>query len=79
MLHEIKQILRDQSQCSLLDISRHFHKDPSVIEPMLELLIRKGHVRQVHPPGCDAGCYGPACASCICANRAAIQFYELAG
>ena len=72
MLGEIRQLLTERSRMSLRELSIHFRIDPEALESMMELLVRKGHVRLI-----DANCRPdrPRCAGCACAHREDLIVY----
>ncbi|HID97692.1 MAG TPA: sugar metabolism transcriptional regulator [Thermodesulfobacteriaceae bacterium] len=68
----LRQYLQKRKLVPLIDILNHFRLDKDVIEPMLELWIKKGKVKR-HKG--DAACRN-ACCKC---DPASIEFYEWTG
>lgn len=57
LLTSIKEHLRQHTATSLFDMSKRFNVEPEVLRPMLNLLIRKGQVRQcTKTPNCGSKC-----------------------
>lgn len=71
MIKETKQLLRERGRLSLRELAQHFSMAPEALEPVLELLMRKGQVR-LASEGCGATCSG-----CTCASREDMLIYEL--
>ncbi len=71
MFKEIKQLLEEKGKRSLRDLSAHFSMAPDALEPMLDLLIRKGQVQR-HEAGC-----GTSCSGCASACREDMLLYEI--
>lgn len=71
MFKEIKQILEEKGKLSLRELAQHFSMTPDALEPMLDLLIKKGQVQR-HESGC-----GTPCSGCTSACREDMLLYEL--
>jgi predicted transcriptional regulator len=59
MLSGIVKLLRERGALSVKEISLALELDSSALQPMLEMLVRKGKVLKVELPcktGCAAGC-----------------------
>ena len=70
MMSEIKALLRKRGKLTRRQLARHFSMAPDAIEPMLKLLVDKGHLRTEMI--CGGGCSG-----CSCANEADLTLYEI--
>jgi hypothetical protein len=56
ILADIRNYLRDRGQASLVEIARHCDADPAAVRDMLQVWIRKGHIkRQLNANPCG-GC-----------------------
>lgn len=72
LLSDIKAHLKTQGQQSLFQLSRQFDVQPDILKDMLNLLIRKGQVRQcMKTPRC-----GKQCGQC---SVLVTQLYEWVG
>ncbi len=56
MLSDLQTYIAKQGVISLKDLSLHFRTDPSVLQPMVDTLIRKGRVRALQPASKCGGC-----------------------
>jgi hypothetical protein len=57
MLIEIKNLLIEREQVSLMDLSRHFHVSETLILSLLERWIKKGRIQTTDTSGmCGSGC-----------------------
>ena len=72
MLREIKELLAKHGRLSLKELAVHFVMEQDALEPMLELLERKGQIRMV-----AGGCSKGSCRSCSCGDRGSMLLYEL--
>jgi hypothetical protein len=70
MLRETKQLLAERGRMTLRELAQHFGMDPTALEPMLQTLVDKGHVRLA-----AVGCARP-CAGCTAACREDMLVYE---
>jgi hypothetical protein len=71
MLTEILELIRRHGRLSLIELTGQFRTDASALEPMMDILIRKGKVRIF-----SGGCAGGSCTVCSCASRESILIYE---
>jgi len=60
MLIEIKQLLIERQEMSLVDLAKHFHVSESVMVAMMDKWMKKGCVDQVE----SNGFCGSRCGSC---------------
>ena len=72
MLREIKELLAEHGRLSLKELAVHFAMEQEALEPMLDLLERKGQIRVV-----GGGCSKGNCRGCSCADRGSMLLYEL--
>ena len=57
MLIEIKNLLIERKQVSLLDLSRHFNVSETLMLSLLEQWSKKGRIETIDSSGiCSAGC-----------------------
>ncbi len=71
MLIEIKKLLIEREQVSLMDLSRSFHVSETLMLSLLEKWINKGRVQKVD----SSGMCGTGCGSCNEAEESKI-FYR---
>ena len=71
MFDEIRRRLEQRGESSLRELAAHFRMEPAAIEPMLDLLVRKGSI-QVEKVNCGASCKG-----CTSACLADLTLYRL--
>jgi len=76
MLRDIRQIIRERGRMSLRELCIHFRIDADALEPMMDTLVRKGHVRRLEG-GCPLG--KATCRGCVCAEREDVIAYLPAG
>ncbi|MCK5131293.1 MAG: hypothetical protein KAR40_03975 [Candidatus Sabulitectum sp.] len=76
MLSEILKLLRECKQLSLQDISIHFRMDISALEPMMEMLTRKGKVKTLARESTSCSRSGCSCSRCSCASRESVLMYH---
>lgn len=67
ILQELQTYLQTHSHPSLDELMHHFQSDADVLRAMLNLLIRKGRVRQL---------VSKACGSCHCCTPESLECYE---
>ncbi|MDP8264819.1 MAG: FeoC-like transcriptional regulator [Candidatus Aceula lacicola] len=74
MLIKIKELFEKQKILSLEELSIHFQVDPTAMEKMLDILIKKGVIRKK-----SIECRSASCASCAqsCASEKFILFERL--
>ncbi|MDH5433240.1 MAG: FeoC-like transcriptional regulator [Gammaproteobacteria bacterium] len=57
MLMEIKKLLIEREQMTLIDLARHFYVSEAVMQSMLEQWIKKGRIEVIDASGfCGSGC-----------------------
>ncbi|PHS14061.1 MAG: sugar metabolism transcriptional regulator [Kangiella sp.] len=57
MLIDIKNLLIEREQVSLMDLSRHFHVSETLMLSLLEQWNKKGRIQRVDTSGmCGSGC-----------------------
>jgi len=69
ILSDIRDYLKERSQCTLSDIALHFDTDADAVRGMLDVWIRKGKVEKNYA---TASC-GTSCQSC---DPAATEVYS---
>ncbi len=65
---KLKRYMKERKLVPLMDIVNHFRAEQSVVEPVIELWIKKGKVIRKAGDGACKGC-------CKC-DPATIEFYE---
>ncbi|MCK5035947.1 MAG: sugar metabolism transcriptional regulator [Candidatus Sabulitectum sp.] len=70
MLSEIVRLVKMSNQISLKDIAIHFRMESSAVEPMMDILLRKGRVRLF-----GAECSSDSCSGCSCSSRESMLLY----
>ena len=73
MLRDIKQYIKTNRRVSLRDISLHFQVDPNALQPMLDLLMKKGTIRCIKNDNC-ASCGDCTVAGC---DKTTMLIYEI--
>lgn len=73
MLSEIVRLVKRNNQISLRDIAIHFRMESSAVEPMMDILLRKGKVKLF-----GAECLSGSCSGCSCSSRESMMLYTLA-
>ena len=66
MFAEIRKLLEARGKLSLRELATHFTMSPPAIEPMLDLLVRKGRIC-MEKVDCGSSCSG--CTSACPADR----------
>ncbi len=72
MLSEILKFMKRSNQVSLKDIAVHFRMESSAVEPMMDILLRKGKVKLF-----GAECSSGSCSGCSCSSRESMMLYTL--
>jgi hypothetical protein len=62
MVAQIKQTLLAAGPLSLRELAGRLQMTPDALEPLLQLLVRKGRV-QIEPLSCGTSCDGCSCAA----------------
>jgi len=70
LLLQIKKYIAERGTASLQEMAWHFRMENSALQPMLELLVKKGQIQKIE---CNSCCNG-ACSSC-CPDAA--EFYSI--
>jgi len=70
MLSEILRLASERRVVSVCDLTLALGVDAEALQPMLDLLERKGRLRGVDPP-----CKGNACAGCAAGRSGAMRLY----
>ena len=71
---EVLELLDKHGRLSLLELAGYFGMESAAIEPVLDLLIRKGRILAVST-GCSSG---GSCRGCSCSSRESMLIYEIA-
>lgn len=59
MLLEIKTLLQQRQQMTLLDLARHFYVSENMMQSMLEQWLKKGKIEKLTvSSSCSSGCGG---------------------
>jgi len=72
MLTEIIKLMKQRKQLSLRAIAIHFRMESSAVEPMMDILLRKGKVKLL-----DSQCLSGSCSGCSCTSRDTMLQYAL--
>lgn len=73
MLTEVLELLEKHRRLSLRELAGYFGMEPVALEPILDVLIRKGRVRAV-----SAECSTAAsCKGCSCSSREDMLSFEI--
>lgn len=70
MIARLSQLLQTHGRASLTELALALHSAPEALAPMLELLMRKGRVREV------VGAQGGRCGGCCKCEKGAMKVYE---
>ncbi len=68
----ISELLERGGVLSLRELADSLRMDPEALEPLMDLLLRRGKVEMV-----ASGCPKGSCAGCTCADRAGMLLYRL--
>ena len=73
MIRDIAKLLGERGRMSLCELAIHYDSAPEALEPMLEILVRKGQVRKIDaPPGTRC----PGCPACAAGGSPELTVYE---
>ncbi|PIE51074.1 sugar metabolism transcriptional regulator [Candidatus Fermentibacteria bacterium] len=72
MLRRIQGLLNERGRLSLRELALILDMEASALEPMLEMLVRKGRIEVL-----DAGCSTRSCTGCSCSSRDNMIIYKL--
>lgn len=71
MLRKILNLLEQHRRLSLGELAAALDSQPYAVEPMMEMLVKKGRIRII-----SSGCSGGSCKGCYCAGREESLVFE---
>ena len=72
MLTEMLELLEKNGRLSLRELAGHFGMEPAALEPVLDILLRKGRIRAVSAECSISG----SCKGCSCSSREDMLSFE---
>jgi hypothetical protein len=72
MMSEIMELFRTHGRLTVRELAQHFRMEPAAIEPMLDLLVRKGKILILSDE-----CEKTTCSGCFCADREGMAIYGI--
>ena len=74
MLTEVLELLEKHGRLSLRELAGYFRMEPAALEPVLDVLLRKGRIRAVSSECSTTG----SCKGCSCSSREDMLLFEIA-
>ncbi len=72
MFGDILALLKEHGRLSLRELAALLRSDPQAVEPMMDILVKKGRVELI-----AFGCSRGSCSGCSCASREDAMIYRL--
>jgi len=71
MFKKILNLLEQHRRLSLRELSSALNSQPEAVEPIMELLVKKGKAQKV-----SFNCSRGSCSGCVCSSREDVIIFE---